>query len=163
MTAAAVLLATDPARPAGGYDDLPGDELIRRFEAGELEGELFRHADHVRLAWEYHRRLPAAETIARLAGGLRGFAAANGKPERYHETITWAFALLVRERIELAPAAADWPAFCAANPDLFDRDRPILGRYYHPATLGSDLARRVFLMPNRIGETTSPEPGPARL
>jgi hypothetical protein len=159
---AAARLRTAPAPPSGGYDELPGDELIRRFEAGELAGELFRHADHVRLAWEYQRRLPAAETITRLAAGLRRFAAANGKPERYHETITWAFALLVRERIELAPATGDWPAFRAANPDLFDRDRPILGRYYRPATLGSDLARRVFVMPDRVGET-APEPAPARL
>lgn len=145
--------AAEPATPAGGYDELPGDELIRLFEAGELDGARFRHADHVRLAWEYHRRLPAAEVVGRLAGGLSAFAASVGRPERYHETITWAFALLVRERIErTAPPDAEtdtWPAFCAANPDLFDRERPILGRYYRSETLGSDLARRVFLMPDR--------------
>jgi hypothetical protein len=167
MTAAA-LLDAETATPAGGCDELPGDELIRRFEAVSLGGERFRHADHVRLTWEYHRRLPAAEALARLAGGLRRFAAAHGKPERYHETITWAFALLVRERMELTGPAihspdgwpAEWAAFCTANPDLFDREHPILDRYYRPATLASDLARRVFLMPDRIGgRMRSPSPG----
>lgn len=151
MTAAA-LLEAETATPAGGCDDLPGGELIRRFEACDLAGDSFRHADHVRLAWEYHRRLPAAEALARIAGGLRRFAAAHSSPDRYHETITWAFALLVRERMEITGPSADWPAFCAANPDLFDRARPILGRWYRPATLASGLARRVFVMPDRLAE-----------
>jgi hypothetical protein len=45
-------------------------------------------------------------------------------------------------------AAADWVSFRAANSDLFDRKPSILERYYSPQTLRSDLARRIFVLPD---------------
>lgn len=37
-----------------------------------------------------------------------------------------------------------------AHADLFDWKNSILLRYYRPETLHSDLARRIFLMPDRF-------------
>ena len=148
MTAAALLDAA-AATPAGGCDELPGDELIRRFEACEIPGDRFRHADHVRLAWEYQRRFPAAEALARIAGGLRRFAAAHGSPDRYHETITWAYLALIREAMQ-GRADADSEAFLAAHPDLLDHRGGALARRYDVAALTADpAARRVFVLPTR--------------
>ena len=48
---------------------------------------------------------------------------------------------------------ADWGAFAAANPDLFVYPSPLLGRLYRPETLESELARRVFVLPDNCGET----------
>ena len=48
---------------------------------------------------------------------------------------------------------ADWGAFAAANPGLFVYPSPLLGRLYRPETLESELARRIFVLPDNCGET----------
>ena len=65
----------------------------------------------------------------------------------YHETITWAYVALIHERVERRPAA-HWEEFCRLNPDLLSWRPSILDRYYRPETLASDLARRVFVLPD---------------
>lgn len=62
--------------------------LIQQFEADSLPGE-FRHSDHVRLAFAYVSVYPALEALERFCSALKRYAAARGKPERYHETITY--------------------------------------------------------------------------
>jgi hypothetical protein len=108
----------------------------------------FRHADHVRLAWIYLRERPLVEAIDRFAATLRRLAAHHGVPGLYHETITWAYLLLIHERRERGPGADDWDAFRSANADLFAWRPSILERYYAPATLASELARRTFVLPD---------------
>jgi hypothetical protein len=124
----------------------PADaEFVRGFEAGRVDA--FHHRDHVRLAWAYLELEPPARALDRFAEALKAFAAGRGKPELYHETITWAFLLLIQER-RARDAAADFEAFAAGNPDLLAWQPSILDRYYRKETLGSPLARRVFLMPD---------------
>jgi hypothetical protein len=130
---------------------LTDPEFIASFEDCSLPNTAFHHRDHVRLAWLYLRRHPPLEAPTRSAAGLRRFAAANGHPGLYHETITWAFLLLIRERMERDGMADTWEEFTAANPDLLSWKPSILDRYYRPETLGSELARRVFVMPDRGG------------
>lgn len=133
-------------------ETLTGDDFVARFEDCTLPNSAFHHQDHVRLAWIYLRRHPPLEALARFAEGLRRFATANGHPGLYHETITWAFLLLIRERMERhdgGPAGGTWEDFAAAQPDLLTWKPSVLDRYYRPETLGSELARRVFLMPDR--------------
>jgi hypothetical protein len=43
----------------------------------------------------------------------------------------------------------DWEEFARANPDLLTWRPSVLDRYYTPETLGSELARSVFLLPER--------------
>jgi hypothetical protein len=81
---------------------------------------------------------------------LKGFAAAKGKPSLYHETITWAFLFVVAERQARCPAES-WQAFAAANGDLLAWKPSVLDRYYENETLASELARRIFVMPDRAG------------
>ena len=127
----------------------PADEdFLSRLEDCTLPAECFHHADHVRAAWLYLTRLPAAEAIARFSGTLRAYAASLGTADRYHETITWAYLLLVNERIGRG-AAGNWEEFRAANRDLLDWKDSVLMRYYRKETLESELARRVFVMPDR--------------
>ena len=72
-----------------------------------------------------------------------GWPRPPGKPGLYHETITWAYVLLVNER--RAPAGEeDWPAFAARNPDLLAwRPSLLETKYYREETLWSERARRV--------------------
>jgi hypothetical protein len=71
----------------------------------------------------------------------------------YHETITWAYILLIRERMARAEREETWPEFKASNADLFDRERNILKKYYREETLASDLARSTFVLPDKIAES----------
>jgi len=124
-------------------------DFVAAMEACSIAGSDFRHADHIRLAWLYLRDLAFTDAAVRFTTTLRKFAAANGVPEKYHETITWAYLVLINERMRRDEPPASWEAFRASNPDLFEWKPSILQRYYTPATLGSEAARRVFVLPDR--------------
>jgi hypothetical protein len=125
------------------------DDLIRRFEDGSLPASDFHHRDHVRLAWLYLSQEPPLAALARFAEGLKRFAARNGHEGLYHETITWAYLLLIHERRARGEAGETWEEFAARNPDLLSWKPSVLDGYYREETLASDLARRVFVMPDR--------------
>lgn len=84
-----------------------------------------------------------------LLDGARALRIREGWAGLYHETITWAYLLLIRERMERGPRDAEWEEFASANPDLLVWKPSVLDRYHTPETLGSDLARCVCLLPDR--------------
>ncbi len=124
-------------------------DLLARFEDTTLPKEAFPHAQHVRVAWMFVRRFGMPEALGRFSEALKRFAVAKGKPELYHQTITWAYLLLIAERLARGEAVT-WDAFAAANPDLLTWKPSLLDRYYTTETLWSDLARRTFVMPDRM-------------
>src|ERR1035441_2115661 len=144
---------------------MTGDELIEQFEGGATPSASFHHADHVRLAFEYLRRYPALEALGRFSGALKRFAAAQVKVQRYHETITWAYLLLIRERLARAGAAPcssparapparagpaqTWEEFVERNLDLLVWKGGVLRTLYRQETLDSDLARHTFVLPDQ--------------
>jgi len=127
---------------------MPADAFIRDFEACTLPESGFRHRDHIRLAWLYLREQPLAEALARFSNGLKRYAASLGKAGLYNETITVAYLALINERMARQGRPGDWAEFAAANPDLFSHPGA-LRTYYRDATLQSDLARAVFVLPDR--------------
>jgi len=129
------------------------DELLSRFEDCTLANESFHHSDHVRMAFLYLHRYPALEALQRFSASLVRFATAKGKPQLYHETITWAFLLLIRERLARAGCTQSWTEFAANNEDLLNWKRNVLKRYYRAETLSSDLARNTFLFPDKTSES----------
>ena len=125
-------------------------EFVAAMEACTLAGSDFHHGDHVRLAWIYLRDLPLADAAARFTTTLRRFAEHHGVPGKYHETITWAYLVLIHERMRRVDPPAPWEEFRASNADLFAWKPSVLERYYAPDTLASDTARRVFILPDRL-------------
>ncbi|MGA7767977.1 MAG: hypothetical protein WCA27_17350 [Candidatus Sulfotelmatobacter sp.] len=125
-----------------------GEELIQKFESDAIAEDSFHHADHVRLAFAYLSQYPPLQALDKFASALKRYAAARGKTQLYHETITHAYFFLIRERMARSPAA-DWDEFSRRNPDLLTWKNGILTRYYQQATLQSDLARTVFLFPDK--------------
>ena len=123
------------------------NDLIDNFEQGKLEQ--FHHSDHLRMAFEYLCRYPALEALGRFSDTLRRFAAAQGKPHLYHETITWAYVLIIRQRMAQSANPQEWDEFAQNNPDLFVWKKGILSRYYSEELLNSDLARKVFIFPDK--------------
>jgi hypothetical protein len=123
-------------------------ELIRCFESDAVPKNSFHHADHVHLAFAYLCEYPVLLALEKFASALKQFAAARGKTQLYNETITCAYFFLIRERMARCEDA-DWEDFANHNPDLLVWKGGILGRYYKEATLKSELARAVFLFPDR--------------
>jgi hypothetical protein len=132
-------------KPAAG-----GEELMRRFIDTTLPAAEFHHEQHLQVAWRFVRvhGMPAA--IGEFTMALRRFAEAKGAHRLYHQTITWAFLLLIAER-QARTNADTWEQFAGANPDLLAWKPSILNRYYSKELLASDLARRTFLMPDTPG------------
>lgn len=127
-------------------------EIIEQFEQSRAPCGSFHHADHIRTAFAYLSRYPALEALQKFSSALQRFAAAQGKPGLYHETITWAYLFLIRERMLRAGHSQSWEEFAAANPDLLTWERGtggILARYYQPETLNSPAARAAFLLPDK--------------
>jgi len=129
---------------------MTGEELIAQFECGATAADSFHHPDHVRLAFEYLRRYPALEALGKFSEALQRFAAAQGKAQRYHETITWAYLLLIRERMARAGRNQKWEEFAESNADLLVWKDGVLKTLYRQETLDSDLARHTFVLPDHV-------------
>ena len=122
--------------------------IIADFEQGRAPGA-FHHADHVRVAFAYASEFAPLEAMTRFSAALQRFALSKGKPQLYHQTITWAYLLLIQGRIARTGARPSWEEFSQANSDLLTWKGGILERYYSPAILDSPLARQTFLFPDR--------------
>jgi hypothetical protein len=127
---------------------MSNEELIQQFENGAIVNQAFHHADHVRLAFTYLSRFPVLQALDKFSSALRRFAAASGKSQLYHETITHAYFFVIRERMARCEGA-DWEDFVSHNPDLLVWKGGILNRYYREETLKSDLARNIFVFPDK--------------
>ncbi len=122
----------------------PDAPELAEFLAGRADPHTFRHADHVRMAFELLRRAPFLEAAIQFCAALKAMTARAGKSGLYHETITLAFLALIAERAAAGPYR-DFAAFAEANPDLFDKR--VLERWYSAERLGSALARQTFILP----------------
>src|SRR5262249_36260566 len=125
-------------------------EFLDAFESASLPEDRFHHRDHFRAAWLLLRQQPPAEALSRFAEALRRFAASLGKAGLYHETITWAYLLLINERMRRGKGNQSWEEFARENADLMTWRPTILSAYYRDETLKSDLARSVFVLPDRL-------------
>src|SRR5438093_1896833 len=121
-------------------------EMTRALERGEIANEDFRHASHLHVAWVYLTESSSVQQAAdKMSHTLRRFAAAAGKPKKYHETITlfWvhllsrAYADSRGERLE---------EIVHANPRLLEKNFPLA--YYSSGRLFSDEARTSWLEPD---------------
>jgi hypothetical protein len=130
---------------------MSNEELISCFESDTMPGDAFHHADHVRLAFAYLCEHPVLRALEKFAGALKRFATARGKPQLYNETITCAYFFLIRERIARCEGMK-WEEFAEENADLLVWKDGILSRYYCEDTLKSDLAREVFVLPDKCIE-----------
>ena len=126
------------------------DDFAGSFEALTLPPSEFRHAGHVRLAWIYLKRMSLPDAMTRYSASLRAFAGHVGKPDLFHETITYAFLMVINERMADGPDGESWAAFQARNPDVMAGVKTALGRYYTDERLSGDRARAGFVMPDRL-------------
>jgi len=122
-------------------------ELLDKFIDTTLPSDQFHHQQHVQVAWMFVQEFGMPRALSEFTRALKRFADAKGATGLYHETITWAFLLLIADRQARNPADT-WETFEAGNADLLAWKPSILERYYSKELLSSDLARRTFLMPD---------------
>jgi hypothetical protein len=121
------------------------DEFLHALETCALAEREFGHTGHVRAAYLYLQKGDFAATLARMQRAIRQYAAFLGKPDRYHETVTVAFLALIQQHVCERGNAGNWEAFARENPGLLEPK--VLLRFYPRAQLESELARRIFLLP----------------
>ncbi len=126
--------------------DRASERFIQQFELGTIDASDFGHREHVRLAWCYLHAFGIVESLTRFPTHLKRFAKRVGAPNLYHETLTWAFLLMINERQQCQPGI-DWQQFVTRNEDLLRWPNPTLSRLYPQDVLESEIARRVFVMP----------------
>ena len=122
---------------------------IEAFEAATIDPDLFDHEAHIYVAWSYVQKYEIKDAIARFCSALRRLTIKLGIESKYHETITWFFIILIAERMSTRQSD-DWHSFKRQNRDLFAAGPSIVGRYYSRERLHADLARRQFLLPDRL-------------
>lgn len=138
--------------PARSDDGSPPDVAaeIRAFEAGDIDPEQFDHEAHVRVVWCYLQQFPAADTLARFTCALRALTERLGMPQKYHETVTWFFIIVIANRVANSKTRS-WEGFKTENDDLIRNGSTLLRRHYSAVRLDSADARRVFVLPDLAG------------
>jgi len=132
-----------------GCDGLDDAELVSRFEALAIAPAEFRHREHVRLACAMLRGSDFGDAAVRFRRALRRFADAAGAPDRFHETLTWAYLAVIHGRMATDPGTTS-QALVARHADLLDHRGGAVSRHYDVAAItASPLARRVFVLPER--------------
>ena len=121
-------------------------ELTRALERGEIAKENFRHASHLHVAWVYLTESSSVQQAAnKMRDTLRRFAAAAGKPEKYHETITLFWVQLLSNAYT-ATCGGRLEDIVRANPHLLEKNFPLA--YYSAERLFSDEARSSWVEPD---------------
>jgi hypothetical protein len=105
----------------------------------------FGHREHVHLTWLAVREQgvePAADLVSE---GLRQVARYAQMPQKYNETVSRAWVLLIAHHVHEDPGL-DFNAFLERNPALLDKR--VLLRFYRSSTLASPAARTSWLEPD---------------
>jgi hypothetical protein len=121
-------------------------ELTRALERCEIANEDFRHGLHLHVAWVYLAESSSAQQAAnKMRNALRRYAAAAGRPEKYHETITLFWVHLL-SRAYKARQGERLEEIVQANPQLLEKNFPLA--YYSSERLFSDEARISWVEPD---------------
>jgi len=121
-------------------DDL---DFRQAFERCEIPNAGFHHRDHIRLAWIYLKLYGPAEGQARISAAIRNFATHHGKSEKYHETVTAAWMLLVAQ----ASHCSSFTDVIAEFPQFLDKS--LLAEFYSTELLQTEAARKTFVDPDK--------------
>ena len=132
---------------------LPGSQsdgdVLAAFESGSLDPARFSHREHLSVAWKYLQRDGFPEGALNFRRHLQAYVTKVGAAGKYHETITWAYLVLLNEELSLrSPSGETFDAMIQRRPDLLDHRGGAISRCYSKAQLDLPEARRVFLLPD---------------
>lgn len=125
------------------------EQIVRDFESGAIDAGGFGHEAHILVGWWYLQEHDLLAAITRFTDTIRRLTRKLGVEAKYHETITWFYLIKIAERLNDADAA-DWPAFKAANADLFTWKPGLLETCYSAELLASAAAKSRFVLPDLL-------------
>jgi hypothetical protein len=105
----------------------------------------FGHREHLRLAWRELREHDRDLALTRIETAIRHVAEAHGAPDKYHRTMTEAWAALVGYHLAEEPRLT-FEEFLAHFPGLLDGG--LLERHFSPALLATPAARAAWVDPD---------------
>jgi len=127
----------------------PADpELAAMLAAVTGPGGEFRHRQHIHLAFLAVRRYGMPEATGRICTWIRGIAAYQRAPQKYHRTVSQAWVELVAHHVAAEPDCADFEDFARRNPALLDKR--LLSRHYRSSTLAAVAARHGWVEPDLL-------------
>jgi hypothetical protein len=132
--------------PNLGTAPMSDDRVLLAFEACQLDPAKFHHADHIRLAWLCIQRYGARQAEAALLDGIRKFAQRAGVPEKFHYTITIAWARLVAAACSKSDSCDSFYEWIKTHPELLDKR--LISEHYSAGRLESLQARSGWLDPD---------------
>jgi hypothetical protein len=122
--------------------------FVEAFQSGRVRAADFGHREHVRLAYVYLAEGNLELAFRKMRDDLQRFLARHGVGSgKYHETLTKAWMLAVRHRMDRTPGAPSAEAFVQRNPELLRKD--LLLAHYSAERLFSEEARTTFAQPDR--------------
>ena len=122
------------------------DDFVTAFLSGSLPPTQFHHRDHLRLTWALVRLTGVEAAMKRITSGIRYFATQHGQAEKYHETMTRFWVLLVGHIVAARPDITTFDEFLAAFPMLLEKDLPY--RHWRRETMLSSDARAHWVEPD---------------
>jgi hypothetical protein len=105
----------------------------------------FGHREHLRLAWRELREHERGIALGRIEAAIRHVAEAHGAPDKYHRTMTEAWAALVGYHLAEEPGL-EFDAFVERFPGLLDGG--LLKRHWSAELLASPAARATWVDPD---------------
>lgn len=126
------------------------DELVQAFDDLTLEPAKFTHRAHLSVAWRYLQRHGLAVGAVKFREQLLRYIESVGAQGKYHETITWAYMVLLNEELSLGTDRCEtFDEVVARRPDLLDHRNGAIAACYSREELDRPEARRTFLLPRR--------------
>jgi hypothetical protein len=121
---------------------LSDEDFLTAFANCELPLPLFRHGDHLRLAWLHLHLKPLDQAEGLVRDGIRRYAAYHHVSHIFHETMTTAWVRLLSTHHE-----PSFTQFIRENENRLNLG--LLHRFWTPAVLDSEAARRSWLPPDK--------------
>lgn len=122
-------------------------DFLAALESCTLPESEFPHAGHVRAGYLYLTNHSFPRAVERMCSAVRAYARSLGKPDRYHETITVGFMVLINMHLHKLGDGGGWEGFKVSNPELFSKDA--LLQFYPRELLESPAARMCFVLAPR--------------
>lgn len=107
--------------------------------------ERFGHREHVHLTWLAVSRCGVDTAITVVSEGIQSTARYAGVPQKYNETMSRAWVVLVA-LAATESGAGDFSELVALHPELLDKK--LLIRYYRSSTLAAAEAKHSWVEPD---------------
>lgn len=125
-------------------DDL---QYLDRFESFQINPAEFHHREHLRIAYVLIVKYGVEEAFSRIRSDILGFLDHLGAGDaKYHETITYAWLLVVQHFMQISGRAHNFESFLQKNDMLLDPS--ILNNHYSKALLASGEAKKHYVEPD---------------